>query len=171
MTRIYRSNGCQLEPSAQDFPVVNASVSSVFCSSSCAFAEPVAGLALAERFTERTGSLVPASLRNRGKTKESAPMLAGSSCTQTISRGMPRQFRAQFFFRKRIKLIEKNDRGGAVLAPAAFVAQFVADFAGADQHARAVFQFYLGHHGQKSRPRKFLNRGACYRDSATCSSA
>jgi hypothetical protein len=34
--------------------VVKASVSSVFCSSSCAFAEPVAGLALAERFTERT---------------------------------------------------------------------------------------------------------------------
>src|ERR1700722_5583772 len=36
-------------------PVVNASVSNVFCSSSCALAEPVAGLALAERFTERTG--------------------------------------------------------------------------------------------------------------------
>ena len=42
-------NGLQLGP------VVNASVSNVFCSSSCALAEPVAGLALAERFTERTG--------------------------------------------------------------------------------------------------------------------
>jgi hypothetical protein len=36
-------------------PVVNASVINVLCSSSCAFADPVAGLALAERFTERTG--------------------------------------------------------------------------------------------------------------------
>ena len=36
-------------------PVVNASVTKVLCSSSCALAEPVAGLALAERFTERTG--------------------------------------------------------------------------------------------------------------------
>jgi len=36
-------------------PVVNASVINVLCSSSCALAEPVAGLALAERFTERTG--------------------------------------------------------------------------------------------------------------------
>ena len=33
--------------------VVKASVRSVFCSNSWAFAEPVAGLALAERFTER----------------------------------------------------------------------------------------------------------------------
>jgi hypothetical protein len=33
---------------------VNASASSVFCSTSCAFADPVAGLALAERFTEST---------------------------------------------------------------------------------------------------------------------
>jgi len=39
----------------QSRPVVNASVTSVFCSSSCALADPVAGLALAERFTERTG--------------------------------------------------------------------------------------------------------------------
>src|SRR5580658_7601080 len=34
---------------------VKASANSVFCSTSCAFAEPVAGLALAERFTECTG--------------------------------------------------------------------------------------------------------------------
>ena len=34
-----------------------ASASNVFCSTSCAFAEPVAGLALAERFTENTGRL------------------------------------------------------------------------------------------------------------------
>src|SRR5207244_11676104 len=34
--------------------LVNASVSSVFCSTSCALGEPVAGLALAVRFTERT---------------------------------------------------------------------------------------------------------------------
>jgi len=35
--------------------VVNAKVSSVFCSISCAFADPVEGLALAERFTDSTG--------------------------------------------------------------------------------------------------------------------
>ena len=35
--------------------VVNASASSVFCSTSWALAEPVAGLALPERFTECTG--------------------------------------------------------------------------------------------------------------------
>jgi hypothetical protein len=34
--------------------VVNAKFSRVFCSSSCALADPVAGLALADRFTART---------------------------------------------------------------------------------------------------------------------
>ena len=34
--------------------VVNANANNVFCSNSCAFAEPVAGLALPERFTERS---------------------------------------------------------------------------------------------------------------------
>src|ERR1700720_1112284 len=43
------------EPADQFGPVVNARVSKVFCSSSCALAEPVAGLALAERFTDRAG--------------------------------------------------------------------------------------------------------------------
>lgn len=56
----------------------NARVSRVFCSSSWAFAEPVAGLALAERFTERT-DLGVASLRSRGSVNHIAPMLAGSS--------------------------------------------------------------------------------------------
>src|SRR5438309_1879714 len=65
--------------------LVNDMVSNVFCSTSCALGEPVAGLALAERFTESTERL-PAILRRRGSTKDSAPILAGSSCTQTISR-------------------------------------------------------------------------------------
>jgi hypothetical protein len=47
--------------------VVNASESSVFCSTSWALAEPVAGLALAERFTVSTGRS-PAILRKRGRT-------------------------------------------------------------------------------------------------------
>src|SRR3984957_13994982 len=62
-----------------------ARLMSVFCSRSCALAEPVAGLAAAERLmlsTLRSGK----SLRRRGTTNESAPMLAGSSCTHTISR-------------------------------------------------------------------------------------
>src|SRR5712691_5103279 len=41
--------------SFQGLPVVKARVTKVFCSSSWALAEPVAGLALAERFTDRTG--------------------------------------------------------------------------------------------------------------------
>jgi len=45
--------------------VENASESSVFCSISCALEEPVDGLALAERFTERTGRS-PAIWRRRG---------------------------------------------------------------------------------------------------------
>ena len=57
---------------------------SVFCSISCAFADPVAGLALAERFTVKTGR-PPEIFFRRGTTNDSAPMLAGSSCTQTIS--------------------------------------------------------------------------------------
>jgi hypothetical protein len=46
--RCFFSPGCQST-------VVNASANNAFCSTSCAFAEPVAGLALAERFTEITG--------------------------------------------------------------------------------------------------------------------
>jgi hypothetical protein len=45
--------------------MVNANVSRVFCSTSWAFADPVAGLALADRFTESTGRS-PATLRKRG---------------------------------------------------------------------------------------------------------
>src|SRR5271157_2898087 len=61
-----------------------ARVSSVFCSSSWAFAEPVAGVELAARLTLR--SLEPTIRLKRGTTNESAPMLAGSSCTQMNSR-------------------------------------------------------------------------------------
>ena len=45
--------------------VVNASASRVFCSTSWALADPVAGLALAERFTDNTGR-PPAIRRKRG---------------------------------------------------------------------------------------------------------
>lgn len=53
------------EALAWSVPRVNARVNSVFCSTSCALADPVAGLALAERLTESTG-LSPATLRKRG---------------------------------------------------------------------------------------------------------
>jgi hypothetical protein len=46
-------------------PIVKASVSRVFCSTSWALADPVAGLALAERFTDKTGR-APTIFRNRG---------------------------------------------------------------------------------------------------------
>ena len=62
-----------------------ASASRVCCSMVWALAEPVAGLPLAERLTERTRPAA-ASRSRRGSTKKSAPMLAGSSCTQTTSR-------------------------------------------------------------------------------------
>ena len=55
------------EPPDYCVPTVKASVSKVFCSTSCAFADPVAGLALAERLTESTGRL-PAIFFNRGST-------------------------------------------------------------------------------------------------------
>src|SRR6267378_1007342 len=69
--------------------VVKARARSVFCSNSWALAEPVAGLALAERLTERTLSPRAFARRSsRGKTYPTAPMLPGSSCTQTISRAL-----------------------------------------------------------------------------------
>src|SRR5271165_5603790 len=57
-----------------------ASVISVFCSSSWALAEPVAGVEFAARLMLR--SLEPRIRVRRAVTNESAPMLAGSSCTQ-----------------------------------------------------------------------------------------
>src|SRR5580693_6783829 len=64
--------------------VVKASVSSVFCSTSWALLLPVAGLAPELRFTLSTGR--PPEMRfRRGSMLNIAPMLAGSSCTQTIS--------------------------------------------------------------------------------------
>src|SRR5271155_6077996 len=68
--------------------VVKAKVSSVFCSTSCALALPVAGLALELRFTESTWRL-PAMRWRRGSMLNNAPMLAGSSWTQTISPDSP----------------------------------------------------------------------------------
>ena len=65
--------------------VVKASASKVFCWTSCPLPEPVAGLGLAESFTERTARGF-ANRRRRGMRKDSAPMLAGSSCTHTTSR-------------------------------------------------------------------------------------
>ena len=49
---------------AYDF-ISNASVRIVFCSISCALAEPVAGLALADRFTDNIARS-PATRRMRG---------------------------------------------------------------------------------------------------------
>ena len=64
-------------------PLPSANVISVFCSSSCAFAEPVAGVELGARLMLR--SLEPSIRFSRGVTNESAPMFAGSSCTQINS--------------------------------------------------------------------------------------
>src|SRR6202030_3697456 len=62
-----------------------SSVRRVFCSISCVVLEPVAGLPVAERFTE--GTARPRESRSRrGNRNASAPMFAGSSCTHTNSR-------------------------------------------------------------------------------------
>src|ERR1700692_2095116 len=58
--------------------VVNARVSRVFCSTSCALALPVAGLALELRFTDITWR-APAMRSRRGSMLKSAPIFAGSS--------------------------------------------------------------------------------------------
>ena len=53
--------------------VVKARLSSVFCSSSCAFADPVAGLALGDLLIDRIFSpLLCTSCPMRGITKKSA---------------------------------------------------------------------------------------------------
>ena len=52
--RLPSSQGTAITPPQELLEVAKAKVSRVFCSSSWALAEPVAGLALAERFTERT---------------------------------------------------------------------------------------------------------------------
>src|SRR5438477_210946 len=66
--------------------MVNASARSVFCSSSWALAEPVAGLALGERLTERRTRPAPLAMRSsRGRTKPAAPIFPGSSWTHTIA--------------------------------------------------------------------------------------
>jgi len=54
--QIARGSGARtaITPPQELLEVEKAKVSRVFCSSSWALAEPVAGLALAERFTERT---------------------------------------------------------------------------------------------------------------------
>src|SRR6266404_2924175 len=69
--------------------VVNARLSSVFCSNSCALAEPVAGLALGERLMERIfRPLLCTNWPMRGTTKKCAPMFFGSSWTHTTSRAL-----------------------------------------------------------------------------------
>src|SRR3954464_12088545 len=67
-----------------DDQLPNASASSVCCSMACAFAEPVAGLADAERRTERNGRPSRSRFR-RAMMNARAPMFAGSSCTHTKS--------------------------------------------------------------------------------------
>ena len=65
--------------------VPNARARMVFCSISWAPCEPVAGLALAERFTDSTAR--PRARRSRrGHINVKAPIFPGSSCTQTNSR-------------------------------------------------------------------------------------
>ena len=64
--------------------VAKARLIRVCCSTSWAPPLPVAGLALGLRFTLRTG-LPRATLSRRGCMKARAPMLAGSSWTQTMS--------------------------------------------------------------------------------------
>jgi hypothetical protein len=67
------------------YAIYSANRIKVSCSIRWARAEPVAGLAEAERLTVRTWR--PRAMRSmRGTTKKRAPMLAGSSCAQTMSR-------------------------------------------------------------------------------------
>ncbi len=78
-------------------------------------------------------------------------MLAGSSCTQTISRalGCSANGGGDFRPRQRIKLVEEENRGAGVFAAAAFGTKFVANLSAGDQDALGVLNFVVRHERQK----------------------
>jgi hypothetical protein len=112
-------------------------------------AEPVAGLAEAERLTERTRR-PPQTRSRRGTTKKSAPMFAGSSCTQTPR--APRvavQLGGELRPRERVELLEEDDRRRSSAAARPLRAQLVADLAGAEEHPPASADLVVPITGRK----------------------
>ena len=126
--------------------VVKASVSSVFCSSSWALAEPVAGLALARVSRNAGACLGPCRLFEARKHVEERAHVARFFLHPDDFAGvrMGVEGRGDFFARQRVKLIEKKNGGSGIFAAAAFGAQFVADFAAGDQDALGVVYIAIG---------------------------
>ena len=127
--------------------VVNANVSSVFCSTSCALALPVAGLALELRFTDITWR-APAMRSRRGSMLNRRShvgwlFLYPDDVARVAVAG---EFRGEFFFWKGIELFQKYNRGGVVFSLLTLGLEFVADFSGADQDAVGLADFHVGDH-------------------------
>ena len=115
--------------------VVKANVSSVFCSTSCALALPVAGLALELRFTESRGAR-PRCFEAREHVEESSHVGRFFLHPYDVAAlAVALEFRGEFFFWKGIHLFQKNNRGAVVFALLALGPEFVADLPGADQDA------------------------------------
>ncbi len=72
-------------------------------------------------------------------------MLAGSSCTQTISRasGWRANSAASSASGKGIELLQENNSGGSVFSLLALRPQFVADLAGAQHNPFGVVSFLV----------------------------
>src|SRR5579884_3766743 len=74
-----------------------------------------------------------------------------------VARGrMPLEFTRQISLREGIQLLDKNDGGGLVLAFFPLDPEFVADLAGAQEHAAGVLGLLIGEHVEESWPRKFV---------------
>ena len=119
--------------------VLNASVSRVFCSTSCALPEPVAGLGLAERFTERTAR-GRAKRRSLGIIKNNAPHVGRFFLDphHFARRGVLAERGNQLLLRERVKLFERQNGRAGVATLLALRAQLVNDLARGHEQAASV---------------------------------
>ena len=126
--------------------VAKAKVISVFCSSSWALAEPVAGLALAERFTVRTRRYLAWAMRSRRGTRRK-----GRPCWPALPGPTP--FRARLDARQSRRQSRLSEVGTAgrekksrcvVFAATAVRAEFVANLSAGDEDALRVGNFASG---------------------------
>ena len=121
--------------------------------------EPVAGLALADRFTVSTDRPC-ARCRMRGTTNASAPMFAGSSCTHTNSRAFAwRSISAASSASGNGYSCSRNTIAvGRVLPLLPLRHQFVPDFSRAHQHARRRAVSRIRNHALKTPRRQIAQR-------------
>ena len=121
----------------------------------------------AGRALDRTHRHIPSEFPNARHNVEKCAHVGGLflNLDDFSCLGVARELGGEFGFRKRIKLIEKDDRGFGIAATLALRAKFVPDFSGAKQNSAHVLDLAFRDDIQKTLFRELREGGGRFRPS------